>query len=87
MLKKTKPSFWQLCVKREVLVTGMLYSGLCLMLIIYDEVFSLWSVNPPEEGSGLNFSPSEIGIVFAICGVYYALLLIVSTVVAALFFL
>eukprot|EP01090_Pellita_catalonica_P019715 TRINITY_DN6794_c0_g1_i1.p1 TRINITY_DN6794_c0_g1~~TRINITY_DN6794_c0_g1_i1.p1 ORF type:complete len:499 (+),score=71.37 TRINITY_DN6794_c0_g1_i1:101-1597(+) len=54
---------------RDVLLCSGLYGVLGFWTVVFDEVFSIWSVNEPDEGGGLDFNSVEIGLTFAAGGI------------------
>ncbi|KAI8854160.1 hypothetical protein BC829DRAFT_380445 [Chytridium lagenaria] len=60
---------YQLMTDQKISLTIIMYALISGLYIQYDEVFSLWAKEPFHTG-GLNFSTSDLGIVFSIGGIF-----------------
>ena len=70
-LSKCKSNL-EILKNKEVLLTSLLQAILGFSVIAFEEVFSVWSVNKPQDG-GIAFSSSAIGIYFTTAGVWIIL--------------
>ncbi|KAJ1561843.1 hypothetical protein HK405_002557 [Cladochytrium tenue] len=66
--RKGPMTAWELLNDRKIFLSILLYAFISALYIQYDEIFSLWSRMPREQG-GLAFTTSDIGIVFSVGGV------------------
>ncbi|KAJ3207582.1 hypothetical protein HDU67_007373 [Dinochytrium kinnereticum] len=67
--RKGPMTAWELMTDNKISLTIVMYALISGLFIQYDEVFSLWAKEPLHRG-GLNFSTSDLGIVFSIGGVF-----------------
>ncbi|KAJ3111220.1 hypothetical protein HDU96_005898, partial [Phlyctochytrium bullatum] len=67
--EEKRMTVWDMLSDRSISLTIYMYALISGLYIQYDEVFSLWA-KEPFHGGGLNFSTTDLGLVFTVGGAF-----------------